>query len=94
VTITAELDEDSGARLLSAGESAAERAQACQRAENLVAGIDPHLRPWAALRAQLLLAETLTAAGRLADAEAHARPVVARCTELGLSRVLVDAGLQ
>jgi serine/threonine-protein kinase PknK len=93
-TITAELDEDSGARLLSAGESAAERAQACQRAENLVAGIDPHLRPWAALRAQLLLAETLTAAGRLADAEAHARPVVARCTELGLSRVLVDAGLQ
>ncbi len=92
-TITAELDEDSGVRLLAASDSSDDRAQACQRAEELVAGIDSDLRPWAALRAQLLLAETYTAAGRLADAEAQARPVVAQCTELGLSRVLVDARL-
>ena len=45
------------------------------------------------MRAHLLLAETYTAAGWLADAEAQARPVVAQCTELGLSRVLVDARL-
>ena len=92
-TATAELDEDSGVRLLSASDSPAERAQACQRASQLVAGIDGDRRPWAALRAQLLLVETLTAAGRVAEAETEARPVVATCTELGLTRLLVDAAL-
>ena len=58
-TATAELDEDSGVRLLSASDSPAERAEACQRASDLVAGIDRDKRPWAALRAQLLLVETL-----------------------------------
>ena len=58
-----------------------------------MAGTDRDKRPWAALRAQLLLVETLHAAGRVAEAETEAEPVVAKCTELGLSRLLVDAGL-
>ena len=92
-TAIAELDEDSGVRLLSASDSPAERADACERASQLVAGIDGDKRPWAALRARLLLVETLAAAGRVAESEAEARPVVAKCTELGLMRLLVDAGL-
>jgi serine/threonine-protein kinase PknK len=92
-TITAELDEDSGVRLLSASHIADHREQACQRARGLVAEIDSEIRPWAALRAQLLLTETLTAAGRVADAQTEAMPVVAKCTQLGLWRLLTDAGL-
>ena len=58
-TITAELDEDSAVRLLLASGSAEEQEQACRRASELLAGIDAARRPLAALRAQLLLAETL-----------------------------------
>ena len=90
-TITAELDEDSAVRLLLASGSAEEQDQACRRATELLAGIDAARRPLAALRAQLLLAETLARTGRSADA---AIPAVARrCEELGLPRLLVDAGL-
>ncbi len=90
-TITAELDEDSAVRLLLAGGSAEEQEQAGRRASELVAGIDAERRPSAALRAQLLLAETLARTGRSADAMI---PAVARwCEEVGLPRLLVDAGL-
>ena len=58
-TITAELDESSGIRLLSVSDSADDRKQACRRAADLLAGIDSERRPLAALSAQLLLAETL-----------------------------------
>jgi serine/threonine-protein kinase PknK len=91
--ITAELDENSGIRLLSASDSANEREQARRRAAELVAGIDQERRPLAALSAQLLLAETLMATGRTDDADVVLPPVVARCGEVGLSRLLVDAGL-
>jgi serine/threonine-protein kinase PknK len=47
----------------------------------------------AALRTQLLLVETLTATGRLAEAAEASPDVAARCAELGLSRLLADAGL-
>jgi serine/threonine-protein kinase PknK len=93
-TMTAELDEDSAVRLLSASDSPDERAQACQRARNVVEAIDSERRPWAALRAQLLLVETLTVAGQVAEADAAAAPVIARCSELGLWRLLTDAGLK
>jgi serine/threonine-protein kinase PknK len=93
-TMTAELDEDSAVRLLSASDSPDERAQACQRARNRVEAIDSERRPWAALRAQLLLVETLTVAGQVAEADAAAAPVIARCSELGLWRLLTDAGLK
>ena len=92
-TITAELDENSGIRLLWASDSANDREQACRRAADLLAGIDNERRPFAALTAQLLLVETLRATGRVDDADALLPDVVARCEELGLSRLLVDAGL-
>ena len=91
--MTAELDEDSGIRLLSASDSAADREQACRRAVDLAAGIDGEHKPLAALQAQLLLAETLTAAGRTAQARKELAPAAAKCAELGLSRLLVVAGL-
>ena len=92
-TITAEFDESSGIRLLSVSDSADDRAQACRRAADLLAGIDGERRPWAALNAQLLLAETLTTTGRTDDANVVLPCVVSRCQELGLSRLIVDAGL-
>jgi ATP/maltotriose-dependent transcriptional regulator MalT/serine/threonine protein kinase len=92
-TITAELDENSGIRLLSASDSANDREQACRRAADLLAGIDAERRPLAALSAQLLLAETLIATGRTDDADMVLPQVVARCEDVGLPRLLVDAGL-
>ncbi|MDT5225420.1 MAG: serine/threonine-protein kinase PknK [Mycobacterium sp.] len=92
-TITAELDEDSGIRLLAASDSAADRELAWQRAADLAAGIDGERRPLAALQAQLLRIETLAAAGRTAHAQEELTRVAAKCAELGLSRLLVDAGL-
>jgi serine/threonine-protein kinase PknK len=89
--ITAELDEDSAVRLLMARDSDEARAEAVRRAEQLAAGIDGGQRPWAALQAGLLVAETLVAVGRRADAVGL--PAVVRCKELGLSRLLEDAGL-
>ena len=67
-TITAELDAASGIRLLSRSHAADDREKACWHARALLAGIDPTARPLAALQARLLLVETLTAAGRAADA--------------------------
>jgi serine/threonine-protein kinase PknK len=91
--ITAELDENSGIRLLSASDSENDREQACRRAADLLAGIDQERRPLAALSAQLLLAETLMATGRTDDADVVLPRAVARCNEVGLSRLLHDAGL-
>jgi serine/threonine-protein kinase PknK len=55
--------------------------------------IDGERRPLAALQAQLLLVETLTASGPATDARNELAPVAAKCAELGLSRLLVEAGL-
>ena len=76
-----------------ASDSAYDREQACRRAAELAVAIDGERRPLAELQAQLLLVETLTAAGRATDARDELVPVAARCVELGLSRLLVDAGL-
>jgi serine/threonine-protein kinase PknK len=92
--MTAELDEDSGIRLLCAGESDEDRQQARLRARNLLAGADGEHRPLAALTARLLLAETLTATGNLEDASVVSPDAAARCVAVGLSRLPVDAGLR
>ena len=92
-TLTAELDEDSAVRLLAASDSPDDQGQACRRAADLATGIDGRRRPLAALQAELLLIETLTATGRVADARAGALHVSARCAEVGLPHLLVDAGL-
>src|SRR5271167_3102719 len=83
--MTAELDEDSAVRLLSASDSADDHEQACRRAADLAAAIDGERRPLAALQAQVLRIETLTTAGRAADARDELGPVAAKCAELGLS---------
>ena len=92
-TLTAELDENSAVRLLAASDSPDDQAQACRRAADLATGIDAQRRPLAALQAELLLIETLTATGRVAEARAGVMRVSARCAEVGLPRLLVDAGL-
>jgi serine/threonine-protein kinase PknK len=79
--------------LLSASASADDREQACLRAVDLAAGIDGKRRPLAALQAQLLLIETYTAAGRATDIRDESASVEAKCSDLGLFRLLVDAGL-
>jgi ATP/maltotriose-dependent transcriptional regulator MalT len=91
--VTAELDEASGIRLLSRSHVGDDREEACRRAGALLAGIDPTARPLAALQARLLLAETLTAAGRAAGARDDIAVVRALCAEHGLPRLLIDAGL-
>ena len=90
-TITAELDEESVVRLLLASGSADEQDQAWRRATQLLAGMDARRRPLAALRAELLLAEIRSRTGRSADPTIPA--VARRCQEIGLPRLLVDAGL-
>jgi ATP/maltotriose-dependent transcriptional regulator MalT len=92
--MTAELDEDSGIRLLFPGESDGDHQQACLRAHDLLAGTDGEHRPLAALSAQLLLAETLTASGRVEDAAVVASDAAARCEAVGLSQLAVDARLR
>jgi ATP/maltotriose-dependent transcriptional regulator MalT len=92
-TITAELDENSGIRLLSASDSADDLEEACRRAADLLAEIDGERRPLAALTAQLLLVETLKATGKVDDANVVLPGVAARCEQLGMSRLLIDAGL-
>lgn len=89
-TIIAELDEESAVRLLLASGSADEQDQAWRRATQLLAGMDARRRPLAALRAELLLAEICSRTGRSADPTI---PAVARCREIGLPCLLVDAGL-
>lgn len=90
-TIIAELDEESAVRLLWASGSADEQEQAWRRATQLLAGMDARRRPLAALRAELLLAEICSRTGRFADPTIPA--VARRCREIGLPRLLVDAGL-
>jgi serine/threonine-protein kinase PknK len=91
--MTAELDEDSGIRLLAASESAHDRQQACRGAADLRAGIDATRRPLAALRAHLLLVEVLAATGRPAQAAEERAAVFASCAGHGLPRLLADAHL-
>ena len=91
--MTAELDEDSGIRLLCASDSDEDHEQACLRARDLLAEADGEHRPLAALMARLLLAETLTATGMLEDASVVSSDAAARCAAVGLSRLPVDAGL-
>ena len=92
-TITGELDEASGIRLLSRSHASDDRDQACRRAGTLLAGINPTLRPLAALQARLLLAETLTVAGLANDARNHIAETRALCAQHGLPQLLIDARL-
>jgi serine/threonine-protein kinase PknK len=93
-TMTAELDEDSGVRVLLASDSDDDREQAYRRAGEMFAGIDSERRPLAGLNARLLRIETLAATGRTDEARAERADVEAQLAGIGLSRLLVDAGLR
>jgi serine/threonine-protein kinase PknK len=93
-TMTAELDEDSGIRILLASDSDDDREQAFRRAGEMFAGIDSERRPLAGLNARLLRIETLAATGRTDEARAERADVEAQLAAIGLSRLLVDAGLR
>jgi serine/threonine-protein kinase PknK len=93
-TMTAELDEDSGIRILLASDSNDDREQAYRRAAALLDGIDSERRPLAGLNARLLRIETLAATDRTDEASAEQADVESQLTGIGLSRLLVDAGLR
>jgi serine/threonine-protein kinase PknK len=93
-TMTAELDEDSGIRILLASDSDDDREQAHRRAGEMFAGIDSERRPLASLNARLLRIDTLAATGRTDEARAERADVEAQLAGIGLSRLLVDAGLR
>jgi serine/threonine-protein kinase PknK len=67
---------------------------ACGRARQLVQEIARDNRPRALLQAKILLAVCLIETGRQAEAEEILIPVVQRCAELGLVRLVADAGPQ
>ena len=92
--MTAELDEDSGIRLLCGSDSDEDHERARRRARDLLAGTDGQRRPLAALTARLLLAETLTATARPQDAAVVSADAATQCAAVGLSRLPVDAGLR
>ncbi len=83
-TMTTELDEDSGIRLLLASDSDDDREQARRRADQLLAGIDSERRPLAGLNARLLRIETLTATGRTDEAHIERADVEAQLAGIGL----------
>ncbi|WP_433709165.1 protein kinase domain-containing protein [Nocardia sp. CA-084685] len=85
----AELEQDSAIRLLLADHSA---DQACDRAEQMVRVIESQHRPRAFVRAQLLRAGCLWAAGRRRTATEAALPALALCAEHGLVRTATDDG--
>jgi ATP/maltotriose-dependent transcriptional regulator MalT len=93
-TMTTELDEDSAVRILLASDSDDVREQAYRRAGEMFAGIDSESRPLAGLNARLLRIETLAATGRTDEARAERADVEAQLAGIGLSRLLVDAGLR
>jgi ATP/maltotriose-dependent transcriptional regulator MalT len=92
-TITAELDEASGIRLLSRSHASDDRDYACRRAGTLLNGIVPTARPLAALQAHLVFAETLTATGQENDARNEIAAARALCARHGLPQLLIDAGI-
>jgi serine/threonine-protein kinase PknK len=87
--MTAELDEDSGIRLLLASDSDEERERGYRRATELLAGTDVDRRPLAVLNARLLLIDALTVTGRTDEANTELADVEAQLDGLGLSQLLV-----
>lgn len=92
--ITAELSQDSAIRLLLAERTRAAIELATERASRLVHGIGEQDRPRALLHARLSLGCCLSASGQAQRAAELLTPVLHRCAELKLVRVVIDAGPQ
>lgn len=93
VVITEELREDSSIRLLLHDGSPQQVALACTRAAAHTQRI-PHERQRAHLQAQMLLASSLFAAGRVDSAKEVVAPAVSKSAELGLKQFLIEGGPQ
>ncbi|WP_406271448.1 protein kinase [Nocardia sp. NBC_00881] len=92
--ITAELAHDSAIRLLLAERTSVAAELACRRAEQLVREIAGQNRPRALLHAELLRGCCLSATGHTRRAAELLAPVLSRCAEQRLLRVVVDTGHQ
>ncbi|MFE7418075.1 protein kinase [Rhodococcus sp. NPDC057529] len=88
--IVAEIDDSSVILRLLGEQSANQTHRAYQRAQDLVERLEVRGRPRALLEAQLLLIACLSAAGGMGEAKRMLAPIAATCSQLGLSRVLVD----
>ena len=89
--ITAQLQEDTAIRLLIT-HSREQDDVACRWAEEWVDRLKGRGRHRASLRAERLLAECLSAAGRTAEAKQLFGSVLARCADLGMVRFPIDGG--
>lgn len=91
--ITAQLDEERAIRLLIGNSRPGEQDDvACRWAQEWVDRLKGRGRHRAMLRAQRLLAECLSAAGRTAEAKQLLGSVLARCADLGMVRFPIDGG--
>ncbi|HXO85184.1 MAG TPA: hypothetical protein VN803_06640 [Gemmatimonadales bacterium] len=89
--ITAQLQEDTAIRLLIT-HSREQDDVACRWAQEWVDRLKGRGRHRASLRAERLLAECLSAAGRTAEAKQLFGSVLARCADLGMVRFPIDGG--
>jgi serine/threonine-protein kinase PknK len=89
--ITAQLEEDTAIRLLITG-SREQIDIACRWAQEWVDRLKGRGRHRASLRAERLLAECLSAAGRTAQAKQLLGSVLARCADLGMVRFPIGGG--
>ncbi|WP_368680256.1 protein kinase (plasmid) [Rhodococcus opacus] len=90
--LTSQGNEDSTIRLLLADGSRESTLSAVARATALAECCESQRRPRALLESTLLLVNCLSAAERTSDAKRTAAPVVAQCSKLGLTRLLLDGG--
>jgi ATP/maltotriose-dependent transcriptional regulator MalT len=91
--ITAQLEEDTAIRLLIRASRVGEQDEvACRWAQEWVDRLTGRGRHRAMLRAERLLAECLSAAGRTAEAKQLFGSVLARCADLGMVRFPIDGG--
>ena len=90
--ITVQFEEASAIRLLMAADDPEQKGLACRWAQEWVDRTTSPNRPQALLRARRLLGATLSAAGRVDEANTAVATVAAQCAQLGMLRYLVDGG--
>ncbi|HEY5856033.1 MAG TPA: protein kinase [Aldersonia sp.] len=92
VGLTYELEEQTAIRALLERDAAADRSTAVARSAALLDRIRANRRPKAELEAFILHASCLAAAGDSGAAAQELAPAAARCRDLGLTQLLLDAG--
>ncbi|MCU1643015.1 MAG: putative serine/threonine protein kinase [Nocardia sp.] len=90
--VTAQLDEDSVIRVLLAEGTPESLRSAVIRAAALVERVERQGRPRALVECAVLHANCLGAAGDVSTAKDVLLPVLSRCVEIGLPRLVLDGG--